>query len=92
MLDICPDMVRKEKIEGLKPTMLKGMNGPNGMREKSKILLWFRGHMLEILVVINIFVLIWTRSTKRLQRACIVLFTKRQQALKMQQEKNFDYI
>lgn len=24
MLDICPDMVRKEKIEGLKPTMLKG--------------------------------------------------------------------
>lgn len=24
MLDICPDMVRKEKIEGLKPTMLTG--------------------------------------------------------------------
>ena len=24
MLDICPDMVRTEKIEGLKPTMLKG--------------------------------------------------------------------
>ena len=24
MLDICPDMVRKEKIEGLKPTMLEG--------------------------------------------------------------------
>ena len=24
MLDICPEMVRKEKIDGLKPTMLKG--------------------------------------------------------------------
>lgn len=24
MMDICPDMVRTEKIEGLKPTMLKG--------------------------------------------------------------------
>lgn len=41
MLDICPDMVRKEKIDGLKPTMLKG-------DERSK---WNEGKIENIALV-----------------------------------------
>ena len=41
MLDICPEMVRKEKIEGLNPTMLKG-------DERSK---WNEGNIENIALV-----------------------------------------
>ena len=41
MLDICPGMVRKEKINGLKPTMLKG-------DERSK---WNEGKIENITLV-----------------------------------------
>lgn len=41
MLDICPEMVRKEKIEGLNPTMLKG-------DERSK---WNEGEIENIALV-----------------------------------------
>ena len=46
MLDICHEMVRKEKIDGLKPTMLKG-------DERRK---WNEGEIENIALVLRAYV------------------------------------